>query len=289
MKVHGVFLVAVFFYLTYTQLVKGQLQPHEGCQTRCGEVEIKYPFGISSGCYYPGDDSFNITCKEDRSYVLGHIEVTKFTHSSHLQVLLNRSSYCDDEQGKKNISVDSNYDLGNFSISTKNKLTLVGCNALALVATSGDKPYATVCISACESLPAADEKCDGEGCCTTDIFDEWDNYFVEIGSTRLRLPNQASVHHFHPCVYAFLVEGGKFNFSPSHDLMNLRNKTTFPVLLDWSVGNQSCQKVGNTNICGENSVCANSTNRRTGYICKCKDGYEGNPYLSNEHGCQGTN
>ncbi|CDY29468.1 BnaA06g15020D [Brassica napus] len=65
--------------------------------------------------------------------------------------------------------------------------------------------------------------------------------------------------------------------------------TTFPVLLDWSVGNQSCQKVGNTNICGENSVCANSTNRRTGYICKCKDGYEGNPYLSNEHGCQDFN
>ncbi|CAN7021718.1 unnamed protein product [Brassica rapa subsp. trilocularis] len=122
MKVHGVFLVAVFFNLTYTQLVKGQFQPHEGCQTRCGEVEIKYPFGISSGCYYPGDGSFNITCNEDRPHI-GNIEVENFYHNSQFQVLLNPNINCDDEQEKL-----YNYTLGNYSISTKNKLTLVGCS-----------------------------------------------------------------------------------------------------------------------------------------------------------------
>ncbi|KAF2548596.1 hypothetical protein F2Q70_00020261 [Brassica cretica] len=187
MKVHGVFLVAVFFYLTHTQLVKGQFQPHEGCQTRCGEVEIKYPFGISSGCYYPRDDSFNIT--------------------------------------------------------------------------------------SCESSTAADGKCDGEGCCTTDISDELNNNLVEVGSTRLS--NQtSSVHHFDPCVYSFLVEEGKFNFSSPEDLKNLWNGKRFPVVLDWSIGNKTCEEVGNKSICGGNSTCFTSNNR-TGYICTCNDGYDG--------------
>ncbi|CAN6880560.1 unnamed protein product, partial [Brassica oleracea var. botrytis] len=223
MKVHGVFLVAVFFYLTHTQLVKGQFQPHEGCQTRCGEVEIKYPFGISSGCYYPGDDNFNITCKEDRPRI-GYIEVQNFYPNGQIQVLLNPTINC---EGKQNIS-SNDFTLGNYSISTNNKLTLVGCNALAILVTSGNKLYATVCISACESPTAADAKCDGEGCCTTDISDELNNYLVEVGSTRLQLSNQtSSVHHFDPCVYSFLVEEGKFNFSCPEDLKNLRNGKRF--------------------------------------------------------------
>ncbi|CAN6880566.1 unnamed protein product [Brassica oleracea] len=281
MKVHGVFLVAVFFYLTHTQLVKGQFQPHEGCQTRCGEVEIKYPFGISSGCYYPGDDNFNITCKEDRPRI-GYIEVQNFYPNGQIQVLLNPTINC---EGKQNIS-SNDFTLGNYSISTNNKLTLVGCNALAILVTSGNKLYATVCISACESPTAADAKCDGEGCCTTDISDELNNYLVEVGSTRLQLSNQtSSVHHFDPCVYSFLVEEGKFNFSCPEDLKNLRNGKRFPVVLDWSIGNKTCEEVGNKSICGGNSTCFTSNNR-TGYICTCNDGYDGNPYLSNEHRCQ---
>ncbi|KAF8055715.1 hypothetical protein N665_1287s0014 [Sinapis alba] len=285
MKMHGVFLVVVFFYLTYTQLVKGQFQPLEDCKTRCGNFEIKYPFGISSGCYYPGDDSFNITCKEDRPYVLGEIEVTNFTRSGQLQVLLNRSSPCGEEQGKENITYGSNYTLGNLSISTKNKLTLVGCNAMAMLVASGDKPYATVCVSVCDTPKPANSKCDGEGCCTEDIPASLNNYMVGILSNPSQSANQPSVvDHVDPCVYAFLVEDGKFDFSSPEDVKNLPNRKRFPVELDWSIGNKTCKEVGNKNICGGNSTCSDST-RGKGYICTCKDGYDGNPYLSNEHGC----
>ncbi|KAJ4916312.1 Wall-associated receptor kinase 1 [Raphanus sativus] len=283
MKVHGVLLVVVFFYLTYTQLVKGQLQPREGCKTRCGNVDIKYPFGISSGCYYPGDDSFNITCKEERPYVLGNITVENFTHSGQLQVLLNRSYYCHEE----NTSYSSEYELGNLSISTRNKLTLVGCDAMAmLVAVSGDKPYADVCVSVCDSQKPANRKCDGEGCCTADIPAplSLDRYAVAAQLLPLQSANQTSVDHVDPCVYAFLVEDGKFDFSSPEDV----NRTSYPVELDWSIGNKTCGDVGNTTICGGNSTCSDST-RGKGYICKCKDGYDGNPYLSDQHGCQDFN
>ncbi|KAF3565321.1 hypothetical protein DY000_02014864 [Brassica cretica] len=121
-------------------------------------------------------------------------------------------------------------------------------------------------------------------CCTTDISDELNNNLVEVGSTRLS--NQtSSVHHFDPCVYSFLVEEGKFNFSSPEDLKNLRNGKRFPVVLDWSIGNKTCEEVGNKSICGGNSTCFTSNNR-TGCICTCNDGYDGNQYLSNEHRCQ---
>ncbi|CAN7021722.1 unnamed protein product [Brassica rapa subsp. trilocularis] len=91
---------------------------------------------------------------------------------------------------------------------------------------------------------------------------------------------------FNPCSYAFLVEEDMFSFSPYRDLQNLRNVTEFPVVLDWSIGNQTCKQVGSTSICGQNSVCLDSTTR-TGYNCKCKAGYDGNPYL--QEGCRDIN
>ncbi|KAG2303463.1 hypothetical protein Bca4012_062217 [Brassica carinata] len=289
MKVHGVFLVVVFLYLTCTKLVKGQFQPREGCKTSCGKVEIRYPFGISSDCYYHGDDSFNITCKEDRPYVLGDIEVTNIYHNGKLQVLLNRSSPCDEEQGNETMSFNANnFTLGNLSISASNKLALVGCNAMAILVTSGTKNYATVCLSVCNSPQPAYGRCDGEGCCTADIPASLDSYSVETASFGLQLPNQTSMQHGGRCFYAFLYEYGTFDFSSQENLTSLRNGTRFPVELDWSIGNQTCQEVGNKSICRGNSTCSNST-REKGYICVCKDGYDGNPYLSNEHGCQDFN
>nr|POE55780.1 wall-associated receptor kinase 5 [Quercus suber] len=61
------------------------------------------------------------------------------------------------------------------------------------------------------------------------------------------------------------------------------------MVLDWAIGKETCEEValnkGNY-ICGANSNCSSRTNG-SGYRCKCKEGYEGNPYL--EEGCQDIN
>lgn len=279
MKLQGVFLVAIFFSLAYTQLVKGQSWP--GCKTNCGNVTIDYPFGTSPGCYYAEDRSFNLTCNKRDELIFGGNKVIEVSHSGELRVLVDISYACYNSQGILGDHDNYSYRLGNLSLSAKNKFTLVGCNAFGLFSTSGKRNQSTGCMSFCNSLPAADGECNGDGCCQTSV-QEGNNYF-EV--TPYSLTNHTDVHKFNPCTYAFLVEDGKFIFNSSEDLRNLRNVKSFPVVLDWSIGKQTCKQVGNTSICCGNSTCFNSE-RGTGYNCKCKEGYEGNPYLSNS--CRGT-
>uniref|UniRef100_A0A0D3DQR9 Protein kinase domain-containing protein n=1 Tax=Brassica oleracea var. oleracea TaxID=109376 RepID=A0A0D3DQR9_BRAOL len=286
MKVQRLILVAVFFYLACMELVNGQ--PRKDCQTRCGNVTIEYPFGTSQGCYYADDPSFNLTCNDkEKLFFRNNIEVINISHSGELRVMTNTSYACYDSQGNSNGSRYYTYRLGSLSLSHKNKFNVVGCNAVALLSTFGPQNYSTGCLSACNFPPLANGDCNGAGCCRTDVSDPYDSYSFQTRSSRLQ--NMTSVYDFNPCTYAFLAENGTFHFDALEDLKNLRNVNEFPLVLDWSIGNQTCEQVGNRSICGMfNSTCFNST-RGTGYNCKCLEGFEGNPYLSNEHGCQDIN
>ncbi|KAJ7959213.1 Wall-associated receptor kinase [Quillaja saponaria] len=74
------------------------------------------------------------------------------------------------------------------------------------------------------------------------------------------------------------------------DLKDLRNKNDFPVVINWAIGNETCQKArqnATSYACKDNSFCVDSENA-SGYLCKCKDGFSGNPYLPGSNGCQGA-
>ncbi|KAF2618126.1 hypothetical protein F2Q68_00040994 [Brassica cretica] len=263
-------------------LVDGQ--PHKDCQTSCGSVKIEYPFGTSQDCYYADDGNFKLTSNEtDQKLLFG----TNISHSGELRVMDKISYACYDSQGNLNGSLSYKIRLGSLSLSHKNKFNVVGCNALALLSTFGKQIYSTGCVSACNSPSTVNGDCNAAGCCRTDVSDPSDSYSFETRPSRL--DNMTSAYDFSPCTYAFLAENGTFQFDALRDLKNLRNVTEFPLVLDWSIGNQTCEQVGTRSICGMNNrICVNST-RGTGYNCKCLEGFEGNPYLSNEHGCQDIN
>ncbi|XP_023632663.1 wall-associated receptor kinase 1 isoform X2 [Capsella rubella] len=190
MKLQGLFLVVVvvIFFLSYTVLVKGQHQPRKDCQTKCGNVTIEYPFGISSGCHYPGNESFSIICKEDKPHVLRDIEVKNFNHSGQLRVLLNRSSVChSDKQGNETEFGYSNLTLDNLSLSANNKFTVVGCNVLGLVGTFDiiKQNYTTGCVSLCDQPPLENGNCEGGGQGTVYKGTLPDNSIVAIKKARL--------------------------------------------------------------------------------------------------------
>ncbi|KAF2291301.1 hypothetical protein GH714_022360 [Hevea brasiliensis] len=62
------------------------------------------------------------------------------------------------------------------------------------------------------------------------------------------------------------------------DLVDLRNETKFPVVLDWAIGNETCndaRKNQETYACKDNnSICYDSDNG-PGYRCNCSEGYWG--------------
>ncbi|KAF4379307.1 hypothetical protein F8388_013525 [Cannabis sativa] len=168
-----------------------------------------------------------------------------------------------------------------FSVSfIENKFYSIGCDNLATInGFRNGNSYTTGCISSCSFADEVDLKsCSGVGCCKTSIPEELVNYNLKLGSYN----NHSSVLSFNPCSYGFVMQEKEFNFSRLEDFSNVTN---VPVVLDWAVGFNSCETAKRnmeTYSCKENSVCINSASR-SGYLCQCSEGYQGNPYLSN--GC----
>lgn len=112
-----------------------------------------------------------------------------------------------------------------------------------------------------------------------------------------------------PCSYGMLVERSWYKFSvadlDNDDVFRRNNPRGVPVVLDFAVRSNtagssfaairstgsSCPAAGQPVPQGYacvsgNSSCVNAVNGRPGYVCKCWDGFHGNPWIPS--GCQGT-
>ncbi|KAH1046067.1 hypothetical protein J1N35_036851 [Gossypium stocksii] len=291
--------LAVFAVMVTIMATSVAAQPKPGCQSHCGNISIPYPFGTSNGCYISRD--FFINC--DTSFK----PPKAFLSDSDLEVL---NISLDD--GSLRIRYDSSigYDCYNssgrtsdpsigFSITifpvshTRNKFTAIGCDTVAYIdgfsaADSShrnfkEKNFSTGCLTFCgDEGDVIKGSCSGIGCCQTAIPKGLRAYFFRFLSSR----NHSTVLTFNPCSYGFLVENGTYTFSPS-DLSNKNfTKRKYPLILDWTIGNQSCKQAKmdpKDYACKQNSACIDPESD-PGYLCKCNDGFQGNPYLSN--GCQ---
>jgi hypothetical protein len=252
-----------------------------GCPSKCGDVEIPFPFGLSEACFL--DESFNITCQSEKPFT-GNIPVRNISienHELHVRTLVARDCYQPD--GRRDPRNSTTLRSPEKTISnTKNKFTVIGCDTYAyLSVVQNGENYSFGCSSQCPSLHnVVNGSCSGVGCCEVGFPDGLKNITVQVNSFN----NHTKVWNFNPCGYAFFVEKGEFNFSTDY-LRNL-TKEWVPLVLDWTVGNQPCDNARKTTkfACKENSECLDLQTSR-GYHCKCKQGYQGNPYL--DGGCQG--
>ncbi|KAL4387997.1 hypothetical protein GQ457_09G000930 [Hibiscus cannabinus] len=282
--------------------------PTPSCQRSCGNIRIDYPFGIGEGCFVQG---FEITCNNSYSPPKPFLLFGDDRHEvvdisvAHNQVRVRRTV----------VSTNGFYGNGTAVISediinlidtpfvfnnTANKFTVTGCNSVGLISL-GDGKIATGCLSVCgDNLEGVvDGSCSGRGCCQISIYEGVKTIGIAIqnllnASTMMDVFNESQVSNPHSCGYGFVADQDSYTFKVS-DLNRCSSSKmeNSSLVLDWVIGNETCEAAGKSRdsyACkGVNSDCVGYGSGSIGpsYRCSCKQGYEGNPYLSS--GCQDIN
>ncbi|CAI9755486.1 unnamed protein product [Fraxinus pennsylvanica] len=269
------------------------------CADHCGNISIPFPFGTREGCYY--NETFLVTCN-DTHYdppkpFLGdsNIDITSISLEGQMRVMLFIAKDCYSRDGTRVSNNEPSITMPDgFTVSnTANKFFVIGCDTYAFVFGSREnRTYETGCTSVCTSKDdLVYGSCSGVGCCQTSIpKGVWDVQVTLMSYhnfTESYDNNLTTVWDFNNCSYGFLAEERAFTFSASN-LSNLRNVKELPMVVDWAVGEETCEEARN-NISSyacksEKSECYEPDNGY-GYRCHCQKGFEGNPYL--DDGCKG--
>ncbi|GJN02815.1 hypothetical protein PR202_ga20201 [Eleusine coracana subsp. coracana] len=259
-----------------------------GCRETCGDLSIPYPFGIGPGCFYgPG---FDVSCEDNQTFMhnsSSRVEIYNISllgGQARVNTLIASKCYGNDTSGWASTQTAQF-----FTLSSKaNKLTAVGCNTLAFLGGYNEYRAETGCFSMCLNKQSVDHssQCSGMGCCQTSIAPNLTSFNITFDERY----NNSDVHEFNQCSYAFVAEQDWFRFEASYledNKLIEKYKDGVPAVLDWVAGRTSCdeaEKNMSSYACiSENSKCIKSPNA-TGYLCSCKKGFSGNPYLKD--GCQ---
>ncbi|XBH66050.1 hypothetical protein VPH35_119522 [Triticum aestivum] len=280
-----------------------------GCPNRCGNISIPYPFGMKPGCFREG---FQVTCNDSfnphRAYLANsgvnqHINEVYFRVETEWSKVWNRSvdktafelidisvakgearaytavsSICSQNQTdylSKNQHMELGKKMSPFLLSVvRNILIGVGWNVQTIVYTYPWSPpvdgnsrekFILSCLSdlgARQFLKyATNGSCKGRGCCEAALPEAFP--ITELALTFSLGPTN-TLFETNPCSYAMVVERSWYNFSTPDMYGNEQPPRDYACV-------------------SGNSSCVNAISSH-GYVCKCWDHYDGNPYIAN--GCQ---
>lgn len=279
-------VVLVAWFLLMISAMSQTIRP--SCQNKCGSVNIPYPFGTTENCCL--NRNFYVACNTSHNppkpflwNVTKNIEILEVSLNGHLRIKSPVAYVCYDEKGVLVDSGNSFMTLQAFHFSySQNKFIGIGCDTLSTInATIGKNYSAGGCFSLCSSVESsANGSWFGIGFCQTSIPKNILAYQARVLRSNL-MHSDMNI----PCAYSLLVEEDSFKFS-TDDFIKLQKTKTATTVLDWAVGNQTCQEAKKnltSYACQANSVCIDSDNG-PGYLCRCLEGYVGNAYLHG--GCQ---
>ncbi|KAL2584436.1 hypothetical protein AAZV13_14G128600 [Glycine max] len=257
-----------------------------GCSNSCGSVsQIPYPFGMGNSsvtgenCFL--EDPLELTCRDSTLYHgNGNVQILNITLDGKMDMLFFVSKVCKKKSagGVETEGNEATLTTPAFAISSEdNKFVSVGCDTYGYLNSYRDGTKSSMgCLTRCDSRESVrnmqrDGKCTGIGCCQIDIPPGMKNISLQTFTYN----NFNSSSDFNKCSYSFVVKNGNYTFSMDHLKGLPFNKA--PFVVDWTVGNQTCgiSKGKLDYACRNNSDCVDSG---YGYRCKCKEGFEGNPY-----------
>ncbi|XP_020177545.1 wall-associated receptor kinase 2 [Aegilops tauschii subsp. strangulata] len=292
-----------------------------GCPTICAGVSVPYPFGVREGCYLPG---FNLTCDRalGRERLLiggagGTLEVAEISLANSMVRVMDTAGAVKltgsgNGTGLARLASSGQWGglgadafAGPFVVSgTRNRLVVTGCNQQAtllgeggnvIVGCSAFCPVTDTFLSTISPEEVA--ACAGVGCCETPIPIGRPSYSVQLAGLDLNQEMDLQLP-----IAVRIAETGWFEGNSAgllnKSLQDSSSTTAISVVLEWAVESKrllqpqdtatGCPQEAARSVCrSSRSTCLNVTNSyRTGYVCHCEEGYEGNPYLAGAGGCQ---
>ncbi|CAA2968743.1 Serine threonine kinase [Olea europaea subsp. europaea] len=259
-----------------------------GCESKCGDLTVPYPFGIGLGKNCSIGSRFDVNCNTSfnppKPFIAnGNLEIVNISNDE-LLVKNWVAVKCYTKAGQINYrnSILINLTGTTYSLADSNKFTVVGCDDQSVFRGSSVRSFRSGCLSFCSEREVfTDGLCTGIGCCQTSI----PKGLQAISYSLQTFYNHTNISSFNPCGYAFLGDENVYKFQKSDfSNPNFRNRIieNVPIVIDWAIGNQSCSSAKKSPgyACLQNSVCVDSDTGLGGYRCYCSKGYEGNPYLS---------
>ncbi|KAF3953831.1 hypothetical protein CMV_020758 [Castanea mollissima] len=271
------------------------------CKSRCGNLQIPYPFGIGPDCYL--DKWFEIVCKgtggsaqafltsigkEVRQIIISNNPSTNNFIESTVQVQV-RPIY------SKHCKYAGNHSIVNITGSPfhfshyHNTFISVGCDNIAIIDNIFPKVFG--CESDCKKDMKVDKevKCSGFNCCeSTNIPSNLQTFDVKFRSINKSNDKDDGIKH---CKYAFLADKGWLEKS-KRDPSSVQYWEYVPVVLEWAIflRNNNSHELFHF-LEGRRQVnCSRSYENKDhlySFSCRCAPGYEGNPYV--DGGCEDIN
>ncbi|XP_044354226.1 wall-associated receptor kinase-like 8 [Triticum aestivum] len=286
------------------------------CTSRCGNISIPYPFGLSAGCHREG---FELTCNET------YHPPKLFMNSSGVEVLeiSSQDSTLYIDSGILTLAGDEGPDgfiRMNWSVplndslyrTAGNTMIVLGCGITFRVqwpsAQSwpylGEESPSSSCPLKCmppHPVIATDGIClHDNGCCTTGTRYDSNRFLITYSVYEENLPLLNSsvalvewewLSKKKNVMILQKAASSDTSLGASKGVLHPIPGVPIRTAISWVFSNLSCAEASNSSDFGclsDNSKCLlylTPNDAIGGHTCQCWHGYQGNPYV--QHGCQG--